>query len=239
MDFNKNYYLILGVNKDDSEKEIKKSYYKLSFEHHPDKGGDQFVFAEITEAYDCLCSESRDEYDKRSRFGRSYDESYEFLDYKFDSIKEEWDESKYETWKKDNTLNIIVRIDESFDGSVTYERYLTCKTCSGTGKDLKSKIVIRDDEGNVLKIFDGDEGCDYCEGSGKDPFGEICGFCSGQGKVGSQNCDKCLGEKRILGKQTLKNIKIKDDEKAHKIDFMGHVSKDGKGKVGHLWIVKK
>ena len=39
MDKNKNYYSILGVAKDAEEKVIKKSYYKLSFEHHPDKGG--------------------------------------------------------------------------------------------------------------------------------------------------------------------------------------------------------
>ena len=63
MDFKKNYYTTLGIPKDSTEKDIKKTYYKLSFTHHPDKGGDALVFAEITEAYNVL-SENREEYDK-------------------------------------------------------------------------------------------------------------------------------------------------------------------------------
>ena len=60
MDFNKNYYLVLGVDKLSSDKDVKKSYYKLSFTHHPDKGGDDLIFGEITEAYNILMdSESR------------------------------------------------------------------------------------------------------------------------------------------------------------------------------------
>lgn len=239
MDINKNYYAILGVSKESTEKEIKKTYYKLSFEHHPDKGGDPMIFSELTEAYDCLSSEFRDEYDIKSRFGKNYDESYEFLNYEFDSLKSGWDKSIYENWKKDNQLNILVKVGEDFDGKVTYERYLTCKECGGSGKDLKSKIVIRDDNGDVIKIFDGDEGCDFCDGTGKDPFGDECGFCVGKGKVGSENCKKCNGDKRILGKQTLTNIKLNDSDEPTKLDFMGHSSKEGKGKVGHLFILKK
>ena len=40
MDLNKNYYQILGVTIDSEPNQIKKAYYKLSFMHHPDKGGD-------------------------------------------------------------------------------------------------------------------------------------------------------------------------------------------------------
>jgi len=238
MDLKKNYYGILGVDKKSTQNEIKKKYYKLSFEHHPDKGGDSVIFSEITEAYDCLSSDLRDEYDSKSRYGSNYDESYEFLNYEFDSLKSGWSESKYEDWKKDNQLNIVVRVDEDFDGKLTYERYLTCKECGGSGKDLKSKIVIRSDNGEILKIFDGDEGCDFCDGTGKDPFGEECGFCVGKGKVGSENCKKCNGDKRVLGKQTISGVKFKEGENPTKVEFMGHTSKDGKGKVGHLWVLK-
>jgi len=31
----------------------------------------------------------------------------------------------------------------------------------------------------------------------------------------------------------------KKKEKAHKVDFMGHVSKEDKDIYGHLWVVKK
>lgn len=238
MDFKKNYYAILGVSKDSTEKDIKKTYYKLSFTHHPDKGGDALVFAEITEAYNIL-SEFREEYDLKSRYGAKYDESTELLDYEFDQYKKGWNEDKYEDWKKSNVLNVLIYIDpNNFKGVVEYERYVTCKSCSGSGKDLDSKIQIKDDEGNILKIFEGTDGCDFCEGSGKNWMGTDCAFCGGKGKVGSEDCKTCNGEKRILGKQKLKGIKIKKKEKAIKIDFMGHVSKEDKDIYGHLWIKK-
>jgi len=48
----KNYYNILGVSKDATPEEIKKSYRKLSLEYHPDKNktGEE-KFKEIAEAY--------------------------------------------------------------------------------------------------------------------------------------------------------------------------------------------
>ena len=110
MDFKKNYYTTLGIPKDSTEKDIKKTYYKLSFTHHPDKGGDALVFAEITEAYNVL-SENREEYDKKSKYGANYDESSELLDYEFDQYKKGWDEDKYEDWKKSNVLNVIVYVN--------------------------------------------------------------------------------------------------------------------------------
>jgi molecular chaperone DnaJ len=239
MDFKKNYYAILGVGKDSKEKDIKKTYYKLSFIHHPDKGGDALIFAEITEAYNVL-SENREEYDFKSKYGAKYDETTELLDYEFDQYKKGWEENKYEDWKKSNVLNVLIYIDSNdFNGVVEYERFVTCKDCGGCGKDLNSKIVIKDENGIVLKIFEGTDGCDFCEGSGKSWLGNDCSFCGGRGKVGSENCTTCLGEKRILGKQKLKGVKFKKKETAHKIDFMGHVSKEDKDIYGHLWIIKK
>jgi molecular chaperone DnaJ len=239
MDFKKNYYAILGVDKDSNEKDIKKTYYKLSFSHHPDKGGDALLFAEITEAYNVL-SEYREEYDLKSKYGANYDESTELLDYQFDHYKKGWDDNKYDEWKKENQLNVIIYIDsEDFKGKVEYERYVTCKSCGGSGKDLNSKIQIKDENGNILKIFEGTDGCDFCEGSGKNWMGTDCNFCGGKGKVGSTDCLTCNGEKRILGLQKLSGIRIKKKENSKKVDFMGHVSKDDKDIYGHLWVVRK
>lgn len=238
MDFNKNYYAILGVPKDANSNQIKKTFYKLSFTHHPDKGGDAQIFNQITEAYNILTSEDRKTYDMRSRWGANYDESYELLDYEFNNNAKAWDEEKLEEWKKNNQLNVLVYVDDTFNGKVEYERWVTCKTCGGEGRDTKSKIQIKDENGNLLKLFDGEDGCDFCEGSGKSWNGQDCYFCGGKGKVGLAECETCKGERRILGRQTLSKIKFPKKEKAHKVDSMGHVSKFEKGKVGHLWIIK-
>lgn len=50
----KDYYSILGVAKNATHDEIKKSYRKLANVHHPDKGGDEEKFKEVKEAYETL-----------------------------------------------------------------------------------------------------------------------------------------------------------------------------------------
>ena len=236
MDLGKNYYAILGVARDSDEKSIKKAYYKLSFSHHPDKGGDAVMFGKMTEAYDVLCSEQRAEYDLKSKFGNAYNEYFELFnvnaELEYDDVK-----SKREAFKKNEVNNIYISVGDDFDGSVEYERWVKCKPCDGSGKDLSSKIVVRDLEGNVMKTFDADDGCDFCEGTGKDYRGESCSFCSGQGKVGLNPCKSCGGEKRILGKQKLSKISLKDGEA--RIEAMGHYCKSSSGKVGMLIVSMK
>lgn len=62
---NTNYYNVLGVDKAATQNEIKKAYRDLSKKHHPDKGGDQEIFAQISEAYEVLSDPAkRKEYDE-------------------------------------------------------------------------------------------------------------------------------------------------------------------------------
>jgi molecular chaperone DnaJ len=239
MDTNINLYKILGISSSSSQSDVKSSYKKLAKKYHPDvnKTDDESIFKEIIEAYKILSdTELREEYDKKSRFGRNYNEYYELFDVNFDNSYENT-KDKYEAFKKNEVFNIHILVDDKFDGKLEYERWVLCKPCDGSGKDLSSKIIIRDKDGKILKTFDSDDGCDFCEGTGKGFNNTDCSFCSGQGKIGINPCKSCKGDKRILGKQKLTGIKLTGDET--KIDAMGHYSKDEYGKVGYLLLIKE
>lgn len=67
-------YETLGVEKTADEKEIKKAFRKLAVKHHPDKGGDEAKFKEISAAHEILSDkEKRAKYDKYGLEGVSDD----------------------------------------------------------------------------------------------------------------------------------------------------------------------
>jgi len=67
----KDYYEILGIERNATEKDIKSAFYKLAHKYHPDKGGDEKKFKEINEAYQVLSDkEKRTQYDQ---FGRVFE----------------------------------------------------------------------------------------------------------------------------------------------------------------------
>ena len=48
------YYATLGLKRGASDAEIKKAYRSMAMKHHPDRGGDEKKFKEISQAYDFL-----------------------------------------------------------------------------------------------------------------------------------------------------------------------------------------
>src|SRR3954469_10418322 len=66
----KDYYKVLGVAESATDKEITRAYRKLAKEHHPDAGGSEERFKEISSAFDVLGdSEKRKEYDDVRKMG--------------------------------------------------------------------------------------------------------------------------------------------------------------------------
>lgn len=68
MDITKDYYSILGVNKDASAEQIKKAHRKLALKYHPDKNAEskdaEAQFKTVQEAYDVLSdAKKREQYD--------------------------------------------------------------------------------------------------------------------------------------------------------------------------------
>ena len=65
------YYKVLEISSSATEEEIKKAYRKLAHKYHPDKGGDEKKFREISEAYQILSDRNkRAQYDQ---YGRVFD----------------------------------------------------------------------------------------------------------------------------------------------------------------------
>ena len=60
-------YVVLGVNRNSSEDEIKKQYRKLAMKYHPDKGGDTEKFKEVNDAYDKIVNK------KNTSHGQGHD----------------------------------------------------------------------------------------------------------------------------------------------------------------------
>lgn len=84
----KDYYKILGVDKNASQDEIKKAYRKLAVKYHPDRNPDdkeaENKFKDISEAYEVLGDpEKRKKYDKLGSRYKEYERAGQSGDFDF------------------------------------------------------------------------------------------------------------------------------------------------------------
>ncbi|KAG9346941.1 hypothetical protein JZ751_005868 [Albula glossodonta] len=99
----KDYYDILGVPKDATERQIKKAFHKLAMKYHPDKNKSpdaEAKFREIAEAYETLSDEKRRrEYDQLGHrafpnggtAGRNDHHFHQPFNFNFDDIFKDFD----------------------------------------------------------------------------------------------------------------------------------------------------
>lgn len=93
MNAHKDYYEILGVEKDADQEEIKLAYRRLAKKYHPDLNREdknaKEKFIELKEAYDTLVDPKRRKiYDQAGYDPRNIDMSEIFHNYDFKSVRE-------------------------------------------------------------------------------------------------------------------------------------------------------
>jgi curved DNA-binding protein len=71
------YYNTLGISKSASEADIKAAYRKMAMKHHPDRGGDEKKFKEVTEAYETLSDPQ-----KKQKFDMGVDPNAQHTSYR-------------------------------------------------------------------------------------------------------------------------------------------------------------
>ena len=212
----KNYYEILGVDKQSSDEDIKKAYRKLAMKYHPDrfsgaseaeKKNAENKFKEISEAYSVLSDKNkRQQYDN---FGSDFaNKSGGFSDFNVNDIFNQFfgEDSSFSDFfggsssrktnssQKGENLKITIKatLEEIALGvkkKINLSRNVSCKWCHGTGS-LDSKNIIT---------------CKSCKGSGyttrvvKTVFGSmtmsrsVCPDCNGTGKIITNPCKHCNG----------------------------------------------
>lgn len=217
----RDYYDVLGVQKNASDDEIKKSYRKLAKKYHPDANPDdptaEEKFKEVSEAYEVLSdSEKRGTYDQfgHSAFdgsGGGYGGYGGFSGADMSDIFESFFGGDIFGGGRrrngpqrgaDVNVNAQITFEEAIFGTtkdVNITSKENCDTCNGTGSRVGGTPP---------------ESCKKCNGSGQERvqtqtiFGanttiRTCSSCKGSGKVIKDPCPTCKGAGKVNKNKTL------------------------------------
>jgi len=255
----KDYYETLGVKKDSSKEEIKKSFHKMAHKYHPDKNkGDDKKFKEVNEAYQTLSDDQkRSQYD---RFGSAGPQGFGggstgggFGGFDFSGAQGgmEFDMGDLgdifgdlfgggggRRQKVKKGRDIQTEIDLSFEESVfgverkiSITKQSACDTCSGTGAKSGTKM-------NTCKTCDGAGQVREIQRSILGSFQSVktCEICMGSGKVPTDKCSDCKGS-GVRKKTEEINIKIPSGmNKGEMVRMTGGGEAIQGGQVGDLYI---
>ncbi|WP_296864624.1 J domain-containing protein [uncultured Methanobrevibacter sp.] len=214
----KNYYDILGVNKNATADEIKSAYRKLALKYHPDRNpGDKAAeekFKEIAEAYSVLSDESkRKKYDSpgfSNEFGSYYSDG------EFDDIFSQWRNMYNDSGSWNVNFDNFGWRDRDFDpfGFTNKEQKNNNKKTPEKGADIRIKFKCTTSflytGGKKEIIIRRNEKCENCNGTGEvNCTVKTCDKCNGTGKIkrrlssilgsyiNEEVCDKCNGTGKI------------------------------------------
>ncbi|KAK9413113.1 hypothetical protein SUNI508_12098 [Seiridium unicorne] len=208
------FYKILGLKKDATEKQIKSAYRQLSKKYHPDKNpGDdtaQTKFVEVSEAYEALSDpQSRSIYDKHGHEGLKKRQQGGGHHDPFDLFSRFFGGGGHYQRGQPRGHNIDIKVGISlrdfYNGRETefqWEKQHICEECGGSGS--------RD---NVV------ETCGHCGGHGiriikhqlaPGMFQQVqtqCDACGGRGHTIKNKCPACGGA-RVVRKATTVPLKV-------------------------------
>ncbi|HEU5118220.1 MAG TPA: molecular chaperone DnaJ [Isosphaeraceae bacterium] len=210
----RDYYEVLGIDRDSSAEAIKKAYRQMALKYHPDRNpGDaeaETRFKEAAEAYEVLSDQSkRQRYDRYGHAGVDGAGTQHFRN--AEDIMSAFGEifggdlfggmfgSRQRGPRAGQDLLMKLEVDllEAARGaskSVELTRPELCDTCSGTGSKPGTKPVS----------------CDYCRGAGQvvqtRGFFQVattCPACGGTGTRIVEPCPTCIGAGRVSKKVQL------------------------------------
>lgn len=244
MSSKRDYYEVLGVDRNASDADIKRAFRKLAKKYHPDVNPDDKEaaekFREVNEAYEVLSdSQKRARYDQFGHAGmdpNGFGGFGGFDGFDFGGVGDIFESffgggfggstRRRNAPQKGADLKYSVEItfEQAAFGveeEISIHRMEECPTCKGTGAK----------EGTSLKT------CTYCNGTGQVQYKQstilghfvnikTCEVCHGEGKVITDPCTKCNGKGRIR-----KNRKIKINIPAG-IDDGQTISLRGEGEPG-------
>lgn len=223
----KDYYDVLGINKDASTQDIKKAYKKLARKYHPDhnKSEDSSAkFKEVQEAYETLSDEKkRAAYDQ---YGHAGTQGFapgggganyqDFGDMPFD-MGDIFDQffgggftsrsrgGRSRRAQRGADLKYQIKMDfmdsmKEQEVTIKVKRDGSCEKCSGTGSK-SGKLKNCETCGGVGQVKRTQDSF-----LGRMSFISDCPDCGGKGKVAESLCEECKGRGV---KETQEDVKIK------------------------------
>ncbi|WP_333875675.1 molecular chaperone DnaJ [Methylobacter sp.] len=233
------FYKLLGVDRNASDAEIKKSYRSKAMKYHPDRNKDNQVeaeakFKQIKEAYEVLSDpKKRSAYDQfghagidpsmgggrgASGFG-GFGAGESFSDIFGDIFGGGRQQRSNVQRGSDLRYNLELTLEEAVfgtDAKIRVPVLVTCGECSGSGAKKGSSPVICSTchgHGQVRMqqgFFSVQQTCPTCRGTGKQ-IKDPCGVCYGQGRVQE---NKTLSAKIPAGVDTGDRIRLAGEGEA-------------------------
>ena len=244
----RDYYEVLGVQKNASKDDIKQAFRRLALKHHPDRAAKKDKeaakekFKEIQEAYSVLSDdERRQTYDRYGfnapQMGGFGGEGFSGMSDIFDMFfggsspfgssrsRSAGSRGRRQPYGEDIEQRITISFEEAVFGvkkkEFQLERFEPCGDCDGTGAAGGASATRT---------------CDRCHGRGEvqevrsSLFGRVvqvttCPDCKGEGKIIKNKCPVCKGNKVVRSKKKI-NVNIPpgvESGMSLKVQGMGHI----------------